>query len=183
MHSQLTHVRGRRVLCNQPIVTVRSASHQFILIILIYFLDIYVSQNTNTVCGYAIKSELFELLWNLSMNLLEFTATTTAAVVLAFSFFAFLIVSQYPSPCLLSTPPLSQSPTEVRYCISGRPFFTVSNAHQIPQVGGLRGLIGYNAFTYTKGLREEITFKVAPGLHRTSGPPLAFSREWKSCGS
>lgn len=87
----------------------------------------------------------------------------------------FLIVGQDRSPCFLSTPPLSSpSSTEVRYCISGRPFLTVSNAHQIPQVGGLRGLIGYNAFTYTKGLREEITFKVAPALHRTSGPPLAF---------
>lgn len=28
-------------------------------------------------------------------------------------------------------------------------------------------MIGYNAFTYTKGLREEITFKVAPAVHRT----------------
>ncbi len=56
----------------------------------------------------------------------------------------------------------SPSFTEVRYCISGRPFLTVSNAHRIPQVGGLRGLIGYNAFTYTKGLREEITFRVCP---------------------
>lgn len=86
--------------------------------------------------------------------------------------------------CFLSDPPLSSPPSaEVRYCISGRPFLTVSNAHQIPQVGGLRGLIGYNAFTYTKGLTEEITFKVAPTPHHTSGSPLAFSYGWKSCGS
>lgn len=74
----------------------------------------------------------------------------------------------YCQPISLSmlplTPPLSSPPsTEVRYCISGRPFLTVSNAHQIPQVGGLKGLIGYNAFTYTKGLREEITFKSCSG--------------------
>lgn len=87
----------------------------------------------------------------------------------------FCVLYCQPISRSVSTPPLSPSSTEVRYCVSGRPFLTVSNAHQIPQVGGLRGLIGYNAFTYTKGLREEITFKVAPALHCTSGPPLAFS--------
>ena len=96
-----------------------------------------------------------------------------------------LASSTLPSPPLplLLSPLSSPSSTEVRYCISGRPFLTVSNAHQIPQVGGLRGLIGYNAFTYTKGLREEITFKVAPALLRTCGSLLAFSCRWKSCVS
>lgn len=35
-------------------------------------------------------------------------------------------------------------------------------------------MIACNAFTYTKGLREEITFSAAPALHRTSGPLLAL---------
>lgn len=52
----------------------------------------------------------------------------------------------------------------MQYCVSGRPFLIVSNAHQIPQVEGLSGLITYNAFTYTKGLREEITFTITMAL-------------------
>lgn len=77
----------------------------------------------------------------------------------------------------------SPSFTGVRYCISGRSFLTVSNAHQIPHVGGLRGLISSNAFTHTKDLGEEITFKDALALHCTCGPPLAYSFAWKFCGS
>lgn len=125
--------------------------------------------------------KLAEQLYNLSMySLVTITLEPTHLICV----FLFLVVSQYPSPCFLSSPPLSSpSFTEVRYCISGRPFLTVSNAHQIPQVGGLRGLISSNAFTYTKGLREEITFKVALALHCTSGPPLAFSCSWKFSGS
>lgn len=121
------------------------------------------------------------LLYNPSMYSL---ATITMEPTHLICVFLFLVVSQYPSLCFLSSPPLSSpSFTEVRYCISGRPFLTVSNAHQIPQVGGLRGLISSNAFTYTKGLREEITFEVALALHCTSGPPLDFSCSWKFCGS
>lgn len=59
-----------------------------------------------------------------------------------------------------SNPCLSISrPTKVRYCISDGPFLTVSNAHQIPRAAGLRGLMSSNAFTYTAGLRGEITYK------------------------
>lgn len=60
-----------------------------------------------------------------------------------------------PSEPLLSISP----PKKVRYCISDRPFLTVSNAHQIPRAAGLRGLMSSNAFTYTAGLRGEITYK------------------------
>lgn len=75
----------------------------------------------------------------------------------------------------LPPPPTSCSPSfsEVRYCISARLFLTVSNAHQIPQVGGLRGLISANALTFTKSLRKEITSKVTLELHLTCRPPLA----------
>lgn len=58
----------------------------------------------------------------------------------------------------------------VRYCISGWLFLTVSNAHQIPQVGGLRGLIGSKASTFTEGLGEAITSKLAR---------LSSSHGWK----
>lgn len=74
----------------------------------------------------------------------------------------------------LPQPPLPCSPSfsEVRYCISGWPFLTVSNAHQIPQVGGLRGLISANASTFTEGLER----KVGPALHLTPGPRQAARR-------
>lgn len=74
-------------------------------------------------------------------------------------------------PAPLPQTSCSPSFSEVRYCISAWLFLTVSNAHQIPQVGGLRGLISTNASTFTKGLREEITSKVTPALHLTCRPP------------
>lgn len=67
----------------------------------------------------------------------------------------------------------SPSFSEVRYCISAQLFLTVSNAHQIPQVGGLIGLISTKTSTFTKGLRDEITSKVTTVLHLTCRSPPA----------
>ena len=82
------------------------------------------------------------------------------------------------------SPPLSplrprgaSSWAEVRYSISASPFLTVSNAHQVPRVGGLRALIGCNSLTSTQGPRvgNHIVSQTPGPPRSTSGAPLVHS--------